>query len=128
MKRTALKRQRKPPMSASEREMAAAWARGGQTKACVVCRARNPSGHHIVTQQRLKAKASEMGVPAHRLLWDRRNRLWLCERHHLAHHDRSKPITWELLQRHAPKVFQFVRELDLEPWLERRYPKSNERE
>ena len=58
-----------------------------------------------------------------RILWDQRNRLWLCERHHRAHHARTHPIARHILEQHAPKVFQFAVELGLLPWLERMYPK-----
>lgn len=116
-------RHRKPP-TASEREMRAAWARGG--KRCALCGAPGPSAHHVITKQRLKQKAAELGVPEHRLLWDRRNRLWLCPTGHAEHHARVRPVSWQELVEHCPKVFQFARELGLVAWLERTYPQAHD--
>lgn len=112
-------------MGPSERERAAAWATG--KKPCAVCRADAAcsKAHHIITRQRLRRKAREMGVDPERLLWDTRNRLWLCDRHHAAHHARSKPIGWTVLEQHAPKAFQFAEEVESTLWLERTYPKSD---
>jgi len=112
----------------SEREAAQAWASGNRAKRCARCGAANVQGHHIITRERLKQKAVELDVPAERLLWDRRNRLWLCRRHHDAHHARTSPIPMTVLREHAAKVFQFARELDLKPWLERRYPETDDQE
>ncbi len=120
-------------MGPSERERSAAWARG--KKPCAVCGGAVTYGHHIITQQKLRQVVAARTMAAaldpyatapvprlDRVRWDARNRLWLCERHHLAHHARTKPVAWSVLQEHAPKVFQFAAELNLIPWLERTYP------
>lgn len=118
------RRKAKRPDTEIERRKQAIWWEGWERALCAVCRAQGCDPHHIVTETRCRERARELGLEEHRVAWDLRNRLWLCRRHHDAHHNWSKRITWELLERAAPKVFQFVRELDLEPWLERRYPKN----
>jgi hypothetical protein len=118
-------RPRRTPLKPPAGEAAKAWGSG--KKPCVICGSQRVEAHHIITRQRLVAKARELGIDADRLLWDRRNKLWLCDRHHASHHSRMKPVLWAVLVEHAPKVFQFARELELEPWLERMYPKSNDR-
>ncbi len=138
-KRAARKR-RKPLRGPTDRERSEAWAKG--KRPCAVCgaAAHRSHGHHIVTQQKLRQVAAARSVASEldgwasapvidfeRIRWDRRNRLWLCERHHAAHHSRAKPITWGVLQEHAPKVFQFAAELGLTPWLERTYPRNEAR-
>jgi hypothetical protein len=82
--------------------------------------------HHIITQQQLKlvARTHGLGLDLDRILYDQRNRLWVCRRHHGAHHSSAKPIPWRIVERHAPKVKQFARELGLEWWLERTYPRQ----
>lgn len=107
---------------AIDRQAAAAWAAAARRKRCVVCGAKEPQGHHIVWQQQLRRQATWLGVEFERLRWDRRNLLPLCEGCHGANHARSRPVTLEELRAHAPKVFQFARELGLLPWLERTYP------
>ncbi len=108
----------------TDREKSEAWATG--KRPCAVCgaAAEHSKGHHIVTQQRLRAVAKQLDLDVERIRWDRRNRLWLCPRHHDAHHSRMKPIGRTVLRQHAPKVFQFARELGLLPWLERTYPEA----
>jgi hypothetical protein len=105
-----------------DRQASEAWARSVQAKRCAVCGAAGVQGHHIVYQQHLRRVARKLGVDVDRLLWDKRNALPLCERHHTAHHNASYRITADVLRRHAPKVFQFAREVGLLPWLERTYP------
>jgi hypothetical protein len=121
---------RSAPQPVSEREQRCrdAFWQGGETALCTVCGAQGCDPHHIVTETRCRERARELGLDETRVAWDLRNRLWVCRRHHSAHHNASKRLTWELLERKAPKVFQFVRELDLEPWLKRRYPKSQREE
>ncbi len=135
MKRSQLKRttplkrgpgpkpRRKPLRGPTDRERSEAFATG--KKPCVICNAAaiHSKAHHIITQQELRKVALRLGRDLESIRWDRRNRLWLCERHHTAHHSRMKPITWAVLEQHAPKVFQFARELGLTPWLERTYPR-----
>jgi hypothetical protein len=119
---TSLKRARRPPRSPSEIEAAAAWAKGVKAKPCALCGAKGVDAHHIITKQKLREVAAADGLDVQSLLWDHRNRLALCRRHHEAHHSRMHPVPWTVLEQHAPKVFQFAREIGVLPWLERNYP------
>lgn len=118
-RRTPLKARRRHII---ERQASAAWARGVRTKPCAVCGALGSQGHHIITQQQLRQVAKTLQVDFERLRWDTRNRLPLCPRHHAAHHARTHPVPWSVLEDAAPKVVQFARELGLVYWLERTYP------
>lgn len=119
LKRTPLKARADPIVKRLAHE---AWARRARSKTCAVCGAANPRGHHVITQQQLRKTASEQGLDFERLRWDTRNLLALCDRHHMAHHNRTHPVPLWLLSQRCPKVFQFARELDLVWWLERTYP------
>ena len=120
--RKPVKHRKRPLRTASTRERSEAWARGGRAKCCAICGSANVQGHHIVYQQRIRRAAQKLGLDVDRLLWDDRNRLWLCPRHHDAAHSRARPVSRSVLERHAPKVFQFTREIGELPWLERMYP------
>ena len=120
-RKTPLKRVR-PVKQTINRAASEAWARGVRTKRCALCGANGVHGHHIITQQQLRIAAFSLRLDFERLRWDTRNRLALCPRHHAAHHARSHPVPWVVLEQHAPKVFQFAREIGLEWWLEAMYP------
>lgn len=125
---TGPKRALPEPVDERERRMIARWWAGWREAVCVVCGAQGCDPHHIVSESKCRERARALGLDEIRVAWDLRNRLWVCRRHHSAHHDAFKRLTWELLERVAPKVFQFVRELDVEPWLERRYPRNQREE
>jgi hypothetical protein len=72
--------------------------------------------------QVLRREARRLGFDFARVRWDTRNRLAICELCHERHHSRHRPIKRAVLERHAPKVFQFARELGLSHVLEREYP------
>lgn len=120
MKRSPLKRKRHA--RTIDRLAGEAWAHRARSKVCALCGARNPQGHHVITQQQLRKTAAELGLEFERLRWDTRNFLALCNRHHDAHHSRRHPVSWSVLVTECPKVVQFARELDLVWWLERTYP------
>jgi hypothetical protein len=124
MKRSELRRGRR--RKATDRERSEAWARHAQSKPCALCGSRLVQGHHVITQQELRRIARSKGLDVDRLLWDRRNCLALCQRHHDAHHSWSHRLTLDLVLAKCPKVAQFARELDLEWWLERNYPNNGE--
>lgn len=111
-----------------DKQAAEAWAKAARSKRCVLCRANFASGHHIISQQQLKANAQANSRDLERIRWDRRNLLPLCQRCHGRHHSRMRPVTLQELRRYAPKVFQFAREIGELAWLQRMYPKVNERE
>lgn len=107
-----------------DRQASEAWARGAKSKPCAVCGAAGVHAHHVITQQKLRQVAAQNGLDFERLRWDKRNRLPLCPRHHAAHHARTHPIPWVVLEQHCPKVFQLARELGLLWWLEQTYPQA----
>lgn len=120
--RNSLPGPREDPHEIAGRE---AWWEGWREARCVVCWHRGCDPHHIVLEQRLRRIARWLGVPEWRLAWDwRRNRLWLCRDCHAAHHGRSRPVTWQELERYAPRVFAFAVEVGELVWLERMYPRS----
>lgn len=109
----------------TNRYAAEAWARGIRGKPCAIC-GRGPSqGHHVVTQAQLRTIARSKSLDLQSLLWDHRNRLAVCEACHFAHHQARRRIPLAVLRRHCPKVFQFARELDVEWWLDREYPRES---
>lgn len=123
MKRSALQRHtplaRKPmkqcyPVKrALDRQASEAWAKGARAKPCAVCGCRGLiEGHHLVPQQQLRKVASETGLDLERLRWDVRGRLPLCPRHHAAHHSGARRVPLSVVLAGAPKLMQFVRELD----------------
>lgn len=123
--RNALPGPRDDPREVAGRE---AWWEGWRTAVCVLCGAVGCDPHHIVTEARLRRDARWLGVPEWRLAWDRRkNRLWTCRKCHANHHARHRPITWQELEEHAPKVFAFAAEVGELAWLERMYPRPQER-
>lgn len=105
-----------------DREASEAWARGVHGKGCIVCGARPSQGHHVITQQALRRHAADRDMDAQRLLWDRRNRVPVCAICHHAHHAWTRRLPLSLVERHAPRVRQFARELGLEWLLDREYP------
>lgn len=95
--------------------------RGVRSKRCAICGARQVQGHHILRQQDLRRAAQALDLEFERLRWDDRNRLPLCEKCHGLHHARQRPVPLQVLIKHAPKVFQMARELELEESLRRQY-------
>lgn len=119
-----LRRGRPKPLSVSEREKSVAWHRGiGCT--CMVCGNTyrvECDAHHILPVQTLRREAKRLDFDFERARWDRRNRLACCRVCHERHHSRHRPISRDVLQEHAPKVFQFARELGLTSQLDHEYP------
>lgn len=109
-------------LALGELERAKAWATHARGKRCVVCGAARPRGHHIVTQQKIRELAKGDEELWQRWRWDTRNQLALCDRHHMAHHNRHRPVTWQEMLAYQPKALQFARELKVEWWLEATYP------
>lgn len=107
-------RRGRKPVEAIEHEL---WHRGHGP--CVVCPAEGGKcegrvqGHHIISKQALKKRG------LHKYLWDRRNRLPVCQHRHEQHETKVKPIPRELLPQAA---LDFATELDLGWWLDRHYP------
>lgn len=112
MRRSALNK-RPAVKQAIDRQASEAWAWGARSKPCAVCGAvGGVEGHHVVYQQTLRKAALATGLEFERLRWDTRNRLPLCARHHQAHHSGRYRVPLEVVLEHAPKLMQFVRELD----------------
>ena len=112
----------KPPLDELLIDRRAAWARCARARRCVVCGARHPAGHHIITKQTLSAYESINAYDYLEVEWDLRNQLGLCERHHAQHHARMRPVTLRELLVHQPQVIPFAREVGLVWWLVRTYP------
>ena len=74
-------------------------------------------GHHILTQQQLRRRGLE-GV-----LWDVRNGIGLCEKHHRRHHSRRAPVARNVLPECA---FEFAADHQLGWLIERYYPALEE--
>jgi hypothetical protein len=102
------------------------WWRGElDGSICAVCeQAPAVQGHHIIRAEVLRREARRLDYEMHDVMWDRRNRLPVCQRCHERHHNRSRPIRREVLLRVARWVFDFAHELGLEPALEREYPET----
>jgi hypothetical protein len=71
------------------------------------------AGHHVIAKQALRRRG------LHAFLWDRRNRMPLCEFHHQRHTLRYDPVPSSLLSAEAR---EFAAELGLEWLLEKSYP------
>lgn len=112
MRRTPMKK--RPSVNrVIDRQASEAWAWGARSKPCAVCGVTaGVEGHHVVYQQTLRKVAQMTGLEFDRLRWDTRNRLPLCARHHQAHHVGRLRVPLEVVLEHAPKLMQFVRELD----------------
>ncbi len=86
---------------------------------CIVCHAEGLScsgpiqGHHAVAAQTLKRHG------LHRFLWDRRNRVPVCEGRHARHTIGFRPIPRSAL---PAAVFEFGDEVGLTWWLDKHYP------
>jgi len=111
------RRPRANPVSVAEQAAREAWKL--DLGACVVCPAEGGAcrgsvqGHHAIGKQTLK----RLGL--RRLLWDRRNRVPVCEHRHEQHTSGYRPIPRELL---PASVFEFAEEVGLGWWLDRHYP------
>lgn len=72
-------------------------------------------GHHIITQAALRSRG------LFDRMWDRRNRMALCDRHHGRHHSGIERVPFD----HVTAAAQaFAYELGLTYLLERYYPKG----
>lgn len=75
-------------------------------------------GHHIVRVQILKDYIRGSGRPwtpqeIAALLWDRRNRMPLCELCHTRHHRRLPALAWKLIEERFWEAVAFATELGL---------------
>jgi hypothetical protein len=104
------------------REAAAEWRRHFAARPCVMYR-ESPCdqegtfrnfGHHVLSQQALKRRH------LHGLLFDRRNGIALCSRHHRRHEAAVERIPRDRL---PPEALEFAERLGLGWWIEQRYPK-----
>lgn len=127
LKRTPMKKWRKPKRTAHEASMSMSWhdqvlaalypllqTAGGDLSV--------PQAHHVILQQTLRARARALDLPESLLVWDTRVGMKVSARRHARHHSGHEPITRVELELHAPDVFGFAREYGLEAWLDRHYP------
>lgn len=130
MKRSALKRRtelrsrpakpltrsRKPVRTEAEKAAALLWRT--DLGPCTICPAEGGTcggpvqGHHAVAKEALKRRAMWA------FLWDRRNRVPVCEFRHEQETTGYKPIPRELL---PGSVFEFADELGLGWYIDRHY-------
>lgn len=126
-----LKRRRQPARAHAETEASHVWKReldrrcaccgkieGERYKEGGVTVVVRIEGHHIVRVQLLKDYIRGSGrawTPEEiaALLWDRRNRMPLCERCHTRHHRRLPAIVWSLVVERFADAIAFAEEIDL---------------
>jgi hypothetical protein len=107
-----------------------AWAAYARGKCCAVCGrpdCQPVAGHHLIRQQVLRKEAALRGFDFETVRWDLRNQLPTGEPCHASHHNASRRIARAVLEAHAPRVFEFARELDLGWALDREYPPAGDR-
>lgn len=100
-----------------------AWMLEARRRRCVVCGARRPHGHHIITQQRIRKQCQILGFNYDLYRWDQRNLLAVCERCHARHHSKlpGYQIRMATVLVHAPQVVAMAKELRLVWWLNHEY-------
>lgn len=74
-------------------------------------------GHHVIAKSTLRAR----GLVEY--LWDRRNRMALCDRHHRRHHNRREPVPVELV---SNDNWEFARIVGLDYLIDRYYRKEDD--
>jgi hypothetical protein len=104
---------------------AGAWVLEARRRRCVVCGARRPHGHHIITQQQLRKQCQTLGIDYDPYRWDQRNLLALCERCHAGHHSKMHQLPMAVILVNAPKVVTMAKELNLVWWLSHEYTTRN---
>jgi hypothetical protein len=114
VKRTGLKRRRRKPVGVIESDL---WREGlGRCQVCPAegkaCRGRI-QGHHVIEKKTLRRHGLDEFV------WDKRNRLSVCEYRHEQHTSRYNPIPRSLVPQDA---LDFAREIGLDYVIERYYP------
>lgn len=72
-------------------------------------------GHHIIEKRTLRREGLTEYV------WDRRNRLGLCDRHHARHHSGLERVPWRFL---SDAAFDFAEEVGLGYLIDRYYPEA----
>lgn len=113
-----------PSRRIQSQEAAHLWMRRARSARCVICGARLPLGHHIITQQQLRRTLPER---YEQVRWDLRNMLPLCEVDHVGHHSAMHKIPLSIVLYHRPEVVAFATELGLTWWLSREYPRRTTR-
>jgi 5-methylcytosine-specific restriction endonuclease McrA len=106
----------------------AEWGRVTYRDTCAVCgRTKSQArfagtkleGHHAVAKRKLKEVALGRGLDAVAVMWDLRNRVFLCGQCHANHTNATRRMRKAELP--AP-VFEFASELALTWWLDRECP------
>lgn len=129
--RKALRRRPKPKRTELARRLSDRWAKTFRALSCASCGAVTDfprgiivEGHHIVRQALIRERGKAEGWAEEELarrLWDLRNGLPLCSTCHANHHSGMKRLAWSLVLRHAAKVEQFAREVELTRRARREY-------
>ena len=110
--------------SVREQRLMAAW-KAGVRKKCSRCGASyRVCGHHVLEQREVERAARRRHLDWEAYLWDERNRFSACaachdNHHHTVGHDGRLELG--VVEREAPDVREFARELGLEHRLERLY-------
>lgn len=137
MQRRAPLKRRGRTRSSLERALSGVWAEEVRSKSCLACgydpmkvirefgaseEIRIIRGHHALRQQVIKREANRLGLFGENLiraLWDRRNRMPVCDPCHEGHHG-SPPVRIPLSC--VPEsAYDFADELGLIGELERDY-------
>lgn len=129
LKRTPMKRWRKPKRTAREALLSQAWFEAVVTRAGSALIAAGEQGaiviqaHHVIPQQVLRRRARELGLAEATLVWDKRVGVRVSDRRHQRHHSGHEPIRRaELDERLLGGILEFAREYGLEEWFDRHYP------
>jgi hypothetical protein len=122
LRRTPLKRRRKPKRSTESIAASLKWYLGAFARADGKSQLSGKPGeqvHHIAYAQTLRRVAKDHGVDPDVLLWDPRNAMLLTTWEHERHHNRTRPILLHELPR---DVWAFAEEWRLVDYLRARYP------
>jgi hypothetical protein len=78
----------------------------------------------VIYMQELERAITRLGLEHRRqaVLYDKRNLMPLCRRHHGAHHSGMYRIPLAVVRAACPKIDQFAGELGLSWFLDRYYP------
>lgn len=124
-----LRRRRKPAVSAKEKEAREAFGKATSAARCCVCgRTRYQAwrdgtkldAHHVIPRERLKKVCSARRLPVTEVLWDRRNRAWVCQQPcHANHTSAHRRIPRSRLPASA---IEFAKEYGLLYVIDRQYP------
>ena len=93
------------PLVREHRRLKSAWKYAGRARVRCPCGAPVREAHHVVYRQEIERL---VGKSAGRVIYDLRNRLFVCHECHERHHNRSRPLSLNVL---PDSAFDFAVEL-----------------